>query len=172
MSRSLLIEPHHYRAAQHAGFEDQREPYRQHRAERRSARSAKPEQFRSIHVTRPVASEREPHHPVMRAPRAGAFSRGSARRRTSQTQFLAHRPGQLGTEPAEGSTTPAIPFTVEFRRLLLETARVHLCPGTRGLTKAGGSPLSVATRQMHLGVFVLGAGNHSAGRRWEGRGRQ
>jgi hypothetical protein len=39
---------------------------------------------------------------------------------------------------------------VEFRRLLLETA------------------LSAATRQMHLGVFVLGAGNHSAGRRWEG----
>jgi len=28
--------------------------------------------------------------------------------------------------------------------------------------------LSVATRQMHLGVFVLGAGNHSAGWRWEG----
>jgi hypothetical protein len=29
--------------------------------------------------------------------------------------------------------------------------------------------LSAATRQMHLGVFVLGAGNHSAGWRWEGR---
>jgi len=28
--------------------------------------------------------------------------------------------------------------------------------------------LSAATRQMHLGVFVLGAGNHSAGWRWEG----
>ena len=28
--------------------------------------------------------------------------------------------------------------------------------------------MSVATRQMHLGVFVLGAGNHSAGWRWEG----
>ena len=28
--------------------------------------------------------------------------------------------------------------------------------------------MSAATRQMHLGVFVLGAGNHSAGWRWEG----
>jgi hypothetical protein len=28
--------------------------------------------------------------------------------------------------------------------------------------------LSAASRQMHLGVFVLGAGNHSAGWRWEG----
>ena len=28
--------------------------------------------------------------------------------------------------------------------------------------------MSAATRQMHLGVFVLGAGNHSAGWRWAG----
>ena len=28
--------------------------------------------------------------------------------------------------------------------------------------------MSAATRQLHLGVFVLGAGNHSAGWRWEG----
>jgi N-acetyl-S-(2-succino)cysteine monooxygenase len=28
--------------------------------------------------------------------------------------------------------------------------------------------MPAATRQMHLGVFVLGAGNHSAGWRWEG----
>src|ERR1700731_2101752 len=62
----------------------------------------------------------------------------------------------------------AAPLTVEFRRLLLETERVHLCPGTRCPISAGGLPLSAATRQMHLGVFVLGAGNHSAGWRWEG----
>ena len=28
--------------------------------------------------------------------------------------------------------------------------------------------MSAAIRQMHLGVFVLGAGNHSAGWRWDG----
>jgi hypothetical protein len=28
--------------------------------------------------------------------------------------------------------------------------------------------MSAATRQMHLGVFVLGTGNHSAGWRYEG----
>src|ERR1043165_4336212 len=28
--------------------------------------------------------------------------------------------------------------------------------------------MSTATRQMHLGVFVLGTGNHSAGWRYEG----
>ena len=59
------------------------------------------------------------------------------------------------------------PLTVEFRRLLSETTRVHLCPDTvsnigRRITLVRG------TRQMHLGVFVLGAGNHSAGWRWEG----
>jgi hypothetical protein len=49
--------------------------------------------------------------PVIRAPGASAFSRGSARSRTSQTAIprLVSR-GSLAQQPAEGCTTPATPL--------------------------------------------------------------
>ena len=43
------------------------------------------------------------------------------------------QPGQLGTAARGRMHDPRHPLTVEFRRLLLETARVHLCPRTRRL---------------------------------------
>src|ERR1700750_2826531 len=62
---------------------------------------------------------------------------------------------------------PDHPFSAEFHRLLSEAARASLS-GYAPSNSGRRSPLSAATRQMHLGVFVLGTGNHSAGWRWEG----
>src|SRR6516165_3422978 len=92
---------------------------------------------------------------------------GASRPRQAAPRKLAAPPGAASHSSPRRDERPRPPPSVEFCRLLLETARSSLsgyAPSSIGRRM----PLSAPTRQMHLGVFVLGAGNHSAGWRWEG----
>src|SRR3981189_3960446 len=61
---------------------------------------------------------------------------------------------------------PCFPWSVASTNPMLP-ARTRVMH-TESLPRGGHSDMSKAGRQMHLGVFVLGTGNHMAGWRYEG----
>ena len=88
--------------------------------------SLRPHQSRA-----PVLGEREPPLSRNAIARRVLLAEAPLAAGPRRPRFLASSAGVAWhSTPAEGCTPP---LTVEFRRLLLETARAHLCPGTRRL---------------------------------------
>src|SRR5437764_12349899 len=68
--------------------------------------------------------------------------------------------------PSRNCRAPIFPWSVASNDPMLP-ARTRL-RHTESLPRGGHSDMGKAGRQMHLGVFVLGTGNHMAGWRYEG----